>query len=74
MPVQVKLRTSAPTAEQSAWLKAHPNYMRTSHARYRCQMRGTLRPDGTFVPEEHGQPVMDGNGSFGVGIPLRKSR
>lgn len=74
MPVTVRLRTSTPTAEQAAWLAAHPHYIRTSHARYRCQMRGTLQPDGTFVHESHEHPIMDGNGSFGVGIPLRKSR
>lgn len=74
MPVQVKLRTAAPTSEQAAWLKSHPNYVRTSHVRYRCQMRGTLHPDGTFVAEAHGSPVMDGNGYFGVGIPLRRPR
>lgn len=73
MPVQVRLRTAAPTAEQAAWLQAHPNYIRTSHTRFRCQMRGTLRPDGTFVAESHDAPVFDGNGAFGVGIPLRRA-
>ena len=74
MPIQVKLKTAAPTAEQAAWLAAHPHYVRTSHLRVRCQMRGTLQADGTFVPEDHGAPVVDGGGSFGVGVPMPRSR
>lgn len=74
MPVQVKLKSAAPTAEQAAWLQAHPHYVRTSHARVRCQMRGTLMADGTFVHEGPGAPVMDGGGAFGVGVPIPQRR
>jgi hypothetical protein len=65
---------NTPTAEQAAWLKAHQNYVRTSHIRVRCQLRGTLMPDGSFVAEGPGTPVIDGGGSFGVGIPMPMRR
>lgn len=64
-----------PTEAQHAWMRAHPRHIRTSHigmgrpggARYVDY--GTLHPDGTFVSVlKH--PVTEGNGAFGVGIPL----
>jgi hypothetical protein len=64
-----------PTAEQTAWLAANPGYLRMSHiATARFSNRGTLYPDGRFVAEGTGQPVMDGNGAFGVGVPVPKRR
>ena len=62
------------TPEQQAWMKAHPGYVRTSHTRGKFTKRGTLRPDGTFVPVADGSPVIDGNGSFGVGVPAVSRR
>ena len=71
-------RTAPPTAEQNAWLKANPAYTRSSHTGLTAKFtkRGTLRPDGTFVPETGRTPVMDGNGSLGVGVLIvsRKRR
>lgn len=62
---------SAPTQAQHDWLARNPHYIRSSHAYSRFINRGTLHPDGTFVPETV-HPVMDGNGCFGVGIPLSR--
>ena len=71
----MKPQAIPPTAEQHAWMKKNPGHVRTSHVRAaRFVKRGTLRPDGTFVPESPGSPVMDGNGSFGVGVPIRRGR
>jgi len=58
------------TAEQQAWLNTHRNYARISGRLKAFQARGTLRPDGTFVPERGRAPVTIGNGAFGVGIPV----
>lgn len=63
-----------PTPAQSAWLKAHPGYMRTSHARAKFEQRGTLHADGTFVPATGRNPAMDGGGAFAVGIPVKRKR
>ena len=64
-------QAAPPTEAQTAWLKAHQNYMRISHSRgQHYTQRGTLQPDGTFVPEAPGRPVMDGNGCFSVGVPV----
>jgi hypothetical protein len=69
-------QATPPTAEQQAWLKANKRHVRTSHVRTSAKFtnRGTLRPDGTFVPETGRTPVMDGNGSFGVGVMIAKRR
>lgn len=69
-------RATSPTTAQINWLKANPQYIRTSHIRQRVsyEKRGTLHADGTFVPERPGQPVLDGNGAFGVGILRQKRR
>ena len=66
-----------PTAEQQRWLSANKAFKRMSHdivGKY--SNRGTLFPDGSFVREAKGKPVMDGNGAFGVGVPasIRKRR
>lgn len=61
------------TPEQQAWMKAHPEYARTSHVRGRFTNKGTLRPDGTFLSQDK-SPVLHGNGHFGVGVPVRKGR
>jgi hypothetical protein len=64
-----------PTPAQQAWLTSHKDYVRTSHLLHAKTMRrGTLWPDGTFVPEAPGRPVMDGNGAFGVGVLTRSTR
>lgn len=70
-----ELRAIPPTATQAAWLKAHPEYVRTSHVGHlaRFRGRGTLRVDGTFVPEAK-MPVVDGGGDFGVGVPVMRRR
>lgn len=62
-------RGAVPTEAQHDWLRKNPRYMRTSHAYHKFVERGTLYPDGTFVPVSK-HPVTDGNGAFGVGIPL----
>ena len=62
------------TKAQSDWLKARKNYMRTSHTRLKFTNKGTLQADGTFVAASGRTPVMDGNGSFGVGTPVLKRR
>lgn len=62
-------RVPPPTAEQLKWLNSHKAYQRMSHAAgAKFTQRGTLWPDGRFVPEGPKAPVMDGNGAFGVGI------
>ena len=58
------------TMEQMNWMRLHPEYQRTSHIRGKFRQRGTLKPDGTFVPDAPGAPVIDGNGFFGVGVPI----
>jgi hypothetical protein len=63
-----------PTTAQTDWMKANKNYLRTTHLRVRFAKKGTLRPDGTFLPATGRMPVMDGNGSFGVGVPMPKRR
>lgn len=65
------------TTEQAKWLKSNKEWQRMSHAHgVRFYRRGTLWPDGRFVAEGPGTPVMDGNGAFGVGVavaaPLRR--
>jgi hypothetical protein len=62
-----------PTVAQQNWMRSNPRYVRTSHTPARFDARGTLHPDGSFIPEDV-HPVMDGNGSFGVGIPLGSRR
>ena len=64
----------APTKAQADWLKAHKGYVRTSHLRVKFSRKGTLYPDGTLVPASGSAPVMDGNGAFGVGVPVMKKR
>jgi hypothetical protein len=69
------MRATTPTAEQHAWLRKNPGYIRTSHVRNaKFSKRGTLRADGTFIPESGKIPIMDGNGGFGVGILQAKRR
>lgn len=72
-------RASPPTSAQHAWMLKHKStHLRMSHARSaKFTNRGTLHPDGTFVQEALGRPVMDGNGCFGVGImkiPAKRRR
>jgi hypothetical protein len=75
-PVQIAAPVSPqapqPTAAQHAWMQAHPQFVRLSHSRAgRFQGgKGTLRADGTFILEKPGFPIHDGNGDFGVGVPL----
>ena len=57
------------TSEQQAWLNTHRNYTRISGRLKAFQARGTLWPDGTFIPERGITPVTVGNGAIGVGIP-----
>jgi hypothetical protein len=58
-----------PSQAQTDWMMANPNYVATPHNRTgHYTDRGTLTSDGTFVSEDV-MPIMDGNGSFGVGIP-----
>ena len=64
----------APTKVQADWLKAHKGYIRSSHLRVKFANKGTLQPDGTFVPASGRAPVTDGNGAFGVGVPIMKKR
>jgi hypothetical protein len=59
-----------PTDAQYAWFASHPGYQRISHSLGSYTNRGTLDPTGSFVPEGPGTPVLDGNGMFGVGIPV----
>lgn len=70
-------RANPPTAEQQRWLTANKSFKRMSHdivGKY--SNRGTLTADGHFIREAKGKPVLDGNGSFGVGVPapVRKRR
>src|SRR5579872_5327650 len=61
-------QNAPPTALQHQWLANHPNYIRISHSvSGRFTTRGTLTPDGEFIPE-YKHPVSDGAGSFSVGI------
>jgi|WetSurMetagenome_2_1015567.scaffolds.fasta_scaffold00813_14 hypothetical protein len=61
----------SPTAAQKEWLNKNRGYQRISHAvSTKFTNRGTLRACGTFIAEGPGAPVMDGNGDFGVGIPV----
>ena len=64
---------AGPTAAQIKWMQDHPNYVRTSHTPSRFMVRGTLTVDGSFISEDI-HPVMDGNGAFGVGIPIVNGR
>jgi len=74
-PAPAPKRIASPTREQAAWMRAHPGYMRISHARLgQFSKRGTLRADGTFIPESPKFPVMDGNGDFSVGLPVTVKR
>ena len=68
--------STTPTPEQHAWLRKNKGYARTSHAGIAAKFtsRGTLHSDGTFVPESGRTPVLDGNGSFGVGVVIAKRR
>lgn len=70
------LRGAAPpTAAQRAWLGSHKTYVRMSHHRaMKFSARGTLKQDGSFIPETAGHPVHDGGGDFGVGIPNAPAR
>lgn len=65
-----------PSAAQTAWLRANKAFVRMSHVRHilKFSNRGTLREDGTFVAESGRTPVTDGNGSFGVGVPVIRRR
>ena len=63
-----------PTKAQFDWLKANKGYARSSHLRLKFAKKGTLYPDGAFVPATGRTPVMDGNGAFGVGVPVIKRR
>ncbi len=64
-------KTASVTGEQLAWLKTNRAYARIRHSGLAAfARRGTLRPDGTFIPESWRDPVTNGNGSFGVGVPL----
>lgn len=56
------------TEEQTAWLKAHPEYQPIGFGRVYAK-RGTLKPDGTFVPVSKAYPVKETGGNFGVGVP-----
>lgn len=74
-PVEFKLpappRNHPPTAAQHTWLRSNKAHMRMSHSRsIKFKMRGTLKADGTFIPESHKHPLMDGNGDFSVGMPI----
>jgi hypothetical protein len=63
-------RNAPPTEAQHDWLRKNSRHARMSHAPLgRFGSRGTLHADGSFVPEGPGNPVMDGPGMFGVGIP-----
>ncbi len=65
---------TAPTFEQKVWLAKNKDHQIMSHHRsVRFSNRGTLKPDGSFVPES-AHPVMDGAGQFGVGVPLAETR
>lgn len=65
-------RALTPTAAQNDWLRKNKGHIRMSHIGHvlKFNNRGTLHPDGSFVAEAPGKPVMDGNGAFGVGVPL----
>jgi hypothetical protein len=70
-PRQLAHLHAIPTEAQQAWMRAHPQYKRLSHSVLGLHAaRGTLNFDGSFVPEDKA-PVSDGNGNFGVGIPIR---
>ena len=63
-----------PTPAQEAWLRARPDYVRISHLLLgKFTQRGTLRPCGTFIPEDR-MALHDGNGDFSVGIPAAMPR
>ena len=64
----------SPTKAQLDWLKKHKSYVRSTHLQMKFSERGTLHPDGTFVAASGRTPVMDGNGAFGVGVPIVKRR
>jgi len=78
-PVEFKLpahpRNPPPTAAQHAWLRSNKAHARMSHSKsIKFKTRGTLKADGTFIPESGRHPVMDGNGDFGVGVPVAVSK
>lgn len=57
------------TPSQKSWLEDHPDYRPIGHGTtYR--KRGTLKPDGLFIPDTPAYPLKEGNGSFGVGVPV----
>lgn len=65
------VRAPSPTSEQIAWMSANKSYQRMSHSvSSKYVNRGTLMPDGSFRPESPGSPIIDGNGCFGVGVPV----
>lgn len=69
------MTAAAITLAQKTWLNKNKSYMRTSHIpSLRFSKCGTLFPDGTFVATSPGRPVMDGNGAFGVGVPIPMKR
>jgi hypothetical protein len=66
-----------PTAAQQRWLSVNKAFQRMHAGRRSGKVfsnRGTLRPDGTFIREAPRFPVMDGNGMFGVGVPVEVRR
>jgi hypothetical protein len=77
-PILPMPRGTQPTSAQLAWLRANPDFTRTSNVAHLAKFtnRGTLLPDGVFVAERPGYPIMDGNGAFGVGIlvPAKRKR
>ena len=64
-------QNAPPTEAQLDWMRNNPRYARMSHGLNQVgwSNRGTLRADGTFI-DENRMPVHDGNGDFGVGIPI----
>lgn len=58
------------TSEQIEWLGKNPNCrpIGATGGFSIFTKRGTLRPDGTFVPATKTTPIDETGGSFGVGV------
>lgn len=72
-PVTFITQRAQPTHEQREWLRKHPAYAPMAHGFVNFRDRGTLHPDGTFIPEAQ-HPPMDGGGPISVGIPVSARR
>lgn len=64
-------QNAPPSEAQFEWFRNNPRYVRMSHGLTLVKFsdQGTLRLDGSFIPDAK-MPVHDGNGDFGVGVPI----